>query len=68
MCKKLTVESLKKRVNSPPGPTTLVTKPACNGLNGRLNEGVDRVIKIDIFNPMKSCGKAGTAINLKKGA
>jgi hypothetical protein len=66
--KKLTVKSLKNRINPPPGPTTLDTTQLNNGPKADLIRGVDRVIYIDIFNPMKSCGKAGTAINLKKGA
>jgi hypothetical protein len=65
-CKKLTVKSLKKRINPPPRSTTLATTQLNNGPKADFIRGVDRVIYIDIFNPMKSCGKAGRAINLKK--
>jgi len=35
---------MKKRINLPPRPTTLTTKPVNNGLKGRSNKGVDRAV------------------------
>jgi hypothetical protein len=52
----------------PHGPTTIVATKLDYGPKADLIRGVDRMIKIDIFNPMKSCGKVETAITLKKGA
>jgi hypothetical protein len=42
--KKLTVKSLKKRINPPPEPTTLAKTQLNNGPKEDLIRGVDRVI------------------------
>jgi len=59
---------MKKRSNPSPEPTTLAITQLNNEPKADLVRGVDRVVLIDIFIPMKSCGKAGPPSILKKGA
>jgi len=59
---------MKKRINPQLRPAIVVTPKINNGPKVGLIGVVDTKVSVDIFSLMKSCGNAGTAFNLKKGA